>query len=113
MRFVLRDDDTEGRLIQSQGVKAIVYAFSLWNDTDALYAIMREDNLDSGIQKKKSEINVFYIHPIVSKHPLPDPESPTDESSTDGMHPLPDFQWFPERGWVKIGRTLCKLGDSV
>ena len=45
--LVLREDDEEGRLIQSQGVQALVYAETLWEDSAALLAIMREDNLDA------------------------------------------------------------------
>ena len=47
VRFVLREDDVEGRMIQEKGVLAIVYSEALWTDTAALLAVMREDNLDA------------------------------------------------------------------
>ena len=49
IRLQLRDDDEEGKLIQSQGVIATVYSETLWEDSAALLAIMREDNLDATI----------------------------------------------------------------
>ena len=44
-RLQLRDDDDEGHLIQTLGVKAIVYTAKLWDDEPALLAIMRERHL--------------------------------------------------------------------
>ena len=44
LRFQLRDDDTEGRLIQEQGVEAIVYTSKLWDDLPAIRAILRVDS---------------------------------------------------------------------
>ena len=44
LRFQLRDDDTEGRLIHEQGVEAIVYTSKLWDDLPAIRAILRVDS---------------------------------------------------------------------
>ena len=43
----LRQDDREGKLIQSHGVRATVYSSALWEDDAALLAIMRKDCMDS------------------------------------------------------------------
>ena len=59
LRFQLREDDSEGRLIQSQGVLASVYTAKLWDDSAALLAIMREDNLDAEIAKGETELDAF------------------------------------------------------
>ena len=40
--FELVKGDCEGRLIQSQGVVATVYSAKLWDDNDALLALMQE-----------------------------------------------------------------------
>ena len=59
LRFQLREDDSEGRLIQSQGVLASVHIAKLWDDSAALLAIMREDNLDDDIAKRETELDAF------------------------------------------------------
>ena len=46
LRFELVNWDCEGRLIQSQGVVATVYSAKLWEDNDALLALMHESNYD-------------------------------------------------------------------
>ena len=43
----LRQDDREGKLIQSHGVRATVYSSALWEDDAALLAIMRKYCMDS------------------------------------------------------------------
>ena len=55
----LLENDQEGLLIQEQGVTAIVYGEKLWEDTAALLAIMREDNLDALIAKSETELDAF------------------------------------------------------
>ena len=45
-RLQLLDSDKEGSMIQSHGVAATVYSAKLWEDSAALLAIMREDNLN-------------------------------------------------------------------
>ena len=40
--LVLQEWDCEGKLIQEQGVQALIYSKQLWEDVHALYAIMRE-----------------------------------------------------------------------
>ena len=57
LRLQLLENDTEGQLIQEQGVNAIVYGEKLWEDTAALLAIMREDNLDAEIAKSETELD--------------------------------------------------------
>ena len=44
-RLQLNANDIEGKLIQEQGVQAIVYSSSLWEDKTALLALMQEDNM--------------------------------------------------------------------
>ena len=51
---LLKEDD-EGRMIQLHGVAARVYSTKLWEDSAAILAIMREDNLDSLITKKETQ----------------------------------------------------------
>ena len=41
LRFILKDDDEEGRLIQESGVLAVVYSAGLWDDTPALAELLR------------------------------------------------------------------------
>ena len=50
-KFILKDDDKEGQMIQSHGVTVVVYSADLWYDTPALLAIMREDNFDAQVSK--------------------------------------------------------------
>ena len=47
--LVLQEDDLKGKMIQEQGVEALVYSEELWKDTPAVFAVMREDNLDTCI----------------------------------------------------------------
>ena len=49
LRFILKDDDDEGRLIQERGVLAVVYSAELNYDIPALFALMREDNKEYGV----------------------------------------------------------------
>ena len=55
----LKIDDLEGRLIQDQGVSADVYSAALWSDDAALLALMREDNLNSKVNRGETELNAF------------------------------------------------------
>ena len=43
-------------MIQSHGVLATVFGAKLWEDSAALLAIMREDNLDAEIAKGEPEL---------------------------------------------------------
>ena len=43
----LRDYDDEGKMVQSVGVKAVIYGPELWDDPAALNAIMTADNIDA------------------------------------------------------------------
>ena len=52
LRFELVNWDCEGRLIQSQGVVATVYSAKLWEDNDALLALMHESNYDESEECK-------------------------------------------------------------
>ena len=50
------------------GVVATVYSKELWNDKAALFAIMREDNLNASIARAETELNYFgLVHDIVSE----------------------------------------------
>ena len=59
MPLLLQQDDKEGKLIQEQGVMAVVYSAAMWNDNAALLAIMREDNLDAKVAKAETELDSF------------------------------------------------------
>ena len=50
-KFILKEDDKEGQMIQSHGVTALVYSQDLWYDTPALLAVMRENNFDTQLAK--------------------------------------------------------------
>ena len=45
LRFMLNPADEEGRFIQESGVTALVYSAELWEDHDALLAVLREVKL--------------------------------------------------------------------
>ena len=53
VRLELRDHDEEGHAIEKMGVVATVYSKELWKDRAALLAIMREDNLNPWICKRR------------------------------------------------------------
>ena len=44
----LLQGDVEGRMIQREGVQALIYSAKLWHDKVALAAVMREGNADNG-----------------------------------------------------------------
>ena len=68
LHFQLRDGEVEGMLIQSHGVVATVYTAKLWEDSAALLAIMREDNLDAEIAKRETELDAFgHVSRVVSE----------------------------------------------
>ena len=68
LHLQLKDDDREGQLIQEQGVEAIVYSATLWDDKHALLAIMQEDNLDAAIAKSETELDAFgHVSRVVSE----------------------------------------------
>ena len=63
----LKPDDVEGKIIQEQGVQAVVYSSALWHDTAALLAIMREDNLNAEVAKRETELDAFgHVSRVVS-----------------------------------------------
>ena len=45
LRFMLNPAGEEGRFIQESGVTALVYSAELWEDHDALLAVLREVKL--------------------------------------------------------------------
>jgi hypothetical protein len=55
----LLPDDEEGRIIQKQGVLALVYGPDLWYDQSALMALMREDNANVDVAKPETELDGF------------------------------------------------------
>ena len=55
----LLPEDEEGRMIQKQGVLALVYGPDLWYDTPALMALMREDNANVEVAKPETERDAF------------------------------------------------------
>ena len=59
VRLQLREDDAEGRIIQTLGVTATVYSSTLWQDEAAIVALMREDNLDANVAKGETELDSF------------------------------------------------------
>lgn len=65
MPLQLQEDDKEGKLIQEQGVTAVVYSSAMWHDDAAVLAIMREDNLDAQVAKAETELDSFgFVHKI-------------------------------------------------
>ena len=52
----MKENDVEGRRIQTNGVEAIVYIEKLWWDKKAQLALMRLDNLDADIEKGETEL---------------------------------------------------------
>ena len=59
IKLELLEGDSEGLLIHEQEVDCIVYSGKLWEDTAALMAIMREDNLDAEVAKEEGELDAF------------------------------------------------------
>ena len=57
MKLLLEDE--EGKMIQKQGVLAVVYGPELWYDRSALMALMREDNANVDVAKPETELDVF------------------------------------------------------
>ena len=55
----MKENDVEGRRIQTNGVEAIVYIEKLWWDKKAQLALMRLDNLDADIEKGETELDGF------------------------------------------------------
>ena len=53
IRLELKEYDEEGHAIQKMGVVATLYSKELWKDRAALLAIMREDNLNASICKRR------------------------------------------------------------
>ena len=52
----MKENDVEGKRIQTNGVEAIVYTERLWWDKKAQVALMRLDNLDADIEKGETEL---------------------------------------------------------
>ena len=76
----LRDDDEEGKMVQSVGVKAVIYGPELWNDPAALNAIMTADNLDADCRMRENEVDALgRAHTMISTMDL---EKPTDDIVT-------------------------------
>ena len=59
MQLKLKDNDTEGKLIQEHGVIAELYTKDLWKDKAALMAIMREDNANYRTSLAETELDAF------------------------------------------------------
>ena len=55
----LLSDDAEGKLVQKEGVLAVVYSEKLWFDKSALLALMREDNANADVAKPETEVDAF------------------------------------------------------
>ena len=55
----MKENDVEGRRIQTNGVEAIVYTEKLWWDKKAQLALMRLDNLNADIQKGWTQLDAF------------------------------------------------------
>ena len=55
----MKENDVEGRRIQTNGVEAIVYTERLWWDKKDQLALMRLDNLDADIEKGETELDGF------------------------------------------------------
>ena len=54
-----REDDSEGQLIQSDGVLCTVYHEALWHDFPALLALSHKDNANDEHSLKEDEVAVF------------------------------------------------------
>ena len=108
-RLVRRDDDHEGKLIQSKGVAAIAYSPELWNDTAALLAVMREDNLDADVTKGENELESFGLASrVVAQMSVCTGPEPKVIKQEEVMEKL---QGWATGAWQRmIGNTLSCIG---
>ena len=82
----MKENDVEGRPIQTNGLEAIVYTEKLWLDQKAQLALMRLDNLDVDIQKGETELDGFgHVSQTVSDLTADLPDSGEKTLSADDV----------------------------
>ena len=61
IKIRLRDDDTEGKLMEEFGPNTIIYGAGLLQDVPALEALMREDNENAHINMREDTMSAYGV----------------------------------------------------
>ena len=115
----LLPDDTEGKMIQKQGVQVIVYSEKLWHDKSAMTAIMREDNANVEVAKPETEVDALgLVHQTVNAFV---PSNPSNGSAStvisqgDIMTKIGDIGYgnLPYADWEHLVRFRLPLSTPI
>ena len=112
MKLLLEDE--EGRMIQKQGVLAVVYGPDLWYDQSALMALMREDNANVDVAKPETELDAFgLVHTVVKQ--LSSGSSPTSITEEDVMTEISKigFGNLPTADWRQLVRFRLLISTPL